>query len=730
MEETIRPSGVVRFGVFEVDLRAEELRKNGGRIRLRGQAFQVLAILLERPGQIVTREELQQRLWPSGTFVDFDHGLNTAINKIREVLGDSAENPRFVETLARRGYRFIATVQNGGRDTQVEMVRRAPAASSLPAAVADKPLEEKESRRQRSLSARHLVGLVALSVLVIGGVVWFNFSRLGSKTLPPMKVVRLTSFQGPETDPALSPDGKMVAFVWGGEKGDNSDIYLMPVDAGSPFRLTNDPGDDSHPAWSPDGRYIAFHRFSKETSGIYLVPSLGGVERRLLAEDRFMMGGKMDWSPDGKSLAFSATESLEQPLKIFLLSVETGEKRQVTFPAAGFGGDVAPAFSPDGRTLAFSRFAGVSEVDIYTTPLKGTNTKRLTFDQRSIEGTWTPDGREIVFSRRTEGTKVDGLYRIPAAGGKRVPLVEGGQFGGSPSISQQGNRLVYAEGIYNPDIYRIDLAVSKDKVPSISRLISSSQEDTTPGVSPDGRKVAFCSNQSGSAEIWVCDSDGRKPVRLTSFGGPYVTGSPSWSPDGKFIAFDSRPKGLSDIFVISADGGSPRCLTGEDSDDVVPTWSRDGRWIYFGSTPKGKVDWQLWKIPIAGGLATQVTRKGGFYGSESFDRTLIFYCKGYRSNEIWSVPASGGEESLFLSNATYRFWAVAEQGIYFIGREDREVYLKFIDFAKRQVSRIARVEKEPVWLDGGLAFSPNGRALLCALVEQDGSDIMLVENFR
>jgi cholera toxin transcriptional activator len=104
-------SRVARFGVFELDLSAGELRKSGVKLRLQGQPFQVLALLLERAGEVVTREELQQKLWPSDTFVDFDHSLNTAINKVREALGDSASNPRYVETLARRGYRFIAPVQ-------------------------------------------------------------------------------------------------------------------------------------------------------------------------------------------------------------------------------------------------------------------------------------------------------------------------------------------------------------------------------------------------------------------------------------------------------------------------------------------------------------------------------------------------------------------------------------------------------------------------------------------
>jgi DNA-binding winged helix-turn-helix (wHTH) protein len=118
VEKARRSASVIRFGVYELDLRAEELSKNGTKIRLRGQPFQVLVMLLERPGEIVTREELRAKLWPDGTFVDFDHGLNTAINKIREVLGDSAENPRFVETLPRRGYRFIGTVGNASRELQ------------------------------------------------------------------------------------------------------------------------------------------------------------------------------------------------------------------------------------------------------------------------------------------------------------------------------------------------------------------------------------------------------------------------------------------------------------------------------------------------------------------------------------------------------------------------------------------------------------------------------------
>jgi Tol biopolymer transport system component len=688
-------------------------------------------MLLERPGEVVTREELQQRLWPDGTFVDFDHSLNTAINKIRDVLGDSAENPRFVETLPRRGYRFVAAVENAGREIQTEKAEpdfEVLAKSNLQAGIAETLLPEKESPHKKRWWVERAVWLSALSVLIVGGLAWFYLSRLGSRSLmlPPMKVVRLTSFPGQETQPSLSPDGKMVAFVWDGEKGDNRDIYVMLVDAGAPLRLTTDPGDDFSPAWSPDGRYIAFARASKEGGGYYLVPALGGPERRVTVSSN---PGHLDWSPDGKLLAISDTSSSQLPTSIFLLAVETGEKKQLTSTPVSWYGDLFPAFSPDGKTLAFTRSTGFIHLDVYVVSVLGGEPKRLTFNEFSWHSAWTSDSREIIFGSGIEGTGK--LYRISAQGGTVLPLATGGEFGGFPSISRDGRRLVYNQAIYDTDIWRIELRGSKGKGSLPSRLISSSQVEDMPHFSPDGKKIVFHSMRSGSPEIWVCDSDGRNPIKLTSFGKPFInTGTPRWSPDGKLIAFDSRPKGLSDIFVISAEGGSPRCLTEETSDDMVPSWSRDGRWIYFGSNRSGKGDWQLWKLPVEGGQIVRVTRNGGFEAAESFDGKFIYYSKqGF--DDIWKSPVSGGQETLVLRNVEWRYWALAEQGIYFITREGRDLYVEFMDFASGHVTRITRLEKKLATdANRGLALSPDGRSLLSTLVEQDTSDIMLVENFR
>jgi len=195
---------VVRFGVFEVDLSAGELRKNGVKLRLQGQPFQVLTLLLERSGEVVTREELQQKLWPSDTFVDFDHSLNTAINKVREALGDSASSPRYVETLARRGYRFIAPVQreprNGATGPAAEISAPAVDAagpSSRPApdpAVAIHP--ELEVPIPRRSVSRGLFALTQLMYLIFYLIALFRLRAvqgIADSILPPWAATTLVA---------------------------------------------------------------------------------------------------------------------------------------------------------------------------------------------------------------------------------------------------------------------------------------------------------------------------------------------------------------------------------------------------------------------------------------------------------------------------------------------------------------------------------------------------------
>ena len=597
--------------------------------------------------------------------------------------------------------------------------------------------------------AHSLMVLLAGAALVISGLAWFYFPRPGSSPamsmMPPMKTIPFTSFPGREEWPAFSPDGKQLAFRWDGEKEDNFDIYVKLIDAGAPLRLTNHPGIDSSPTWSPDGRYIAFSRFDKGECGIYMVPALGGAERKLLSFETEWVVRDLPivvWSPDGEYLAFTDKPFTHGDLgkggtSIVLLSIENLEKRRLMSPPAQYFGDWHPAFSPDGQTLAFTRWIRFGVCDIYLVPILSGEPKRLTFDNQAIGGlAWTANGQSIVFlsSRGGDGLR---LWKISAAGGTPEPLALRSNYpwlGMQFSISRQGHRLAYSIELGDRNIWRMEVPGSEGQPTSPIKLISSSLDDGGAQFSPDGKRIAFESARSGTPQVWVCEADGSNPIQLTSMGESFPS-SPHWSPDGRQIAFDARAEVNNDdirhIYVVNAEGGPPRPITTGASYDGMPSWSRDGRWIYFASNRSG--GWQVWKVPVEGGEAVQLTKNGGFRTCESPDGKFIYYSK-LDASGLWRIPVEGGEESLILDQLQkgyFHAWAVVDRGIYFINPEPKPpATIEFFSFATRRVSRIASLERESFKWGSTLAVSPDGRWILYTQTDQSGSDIMLVENFR
>ena len=581
--------------------------------------------------------------------------------------------------------------------------------------------------KRKSRLAWALAGTAVL-VAAVGVGLWFL--RPAPHAVP--RTVPLTSYPGRQVTPAFSPDGKQVAFAWNGEKEDNLDIYVKLVDAGAPLRLTSNPAAEYLPAWSPDARYIAFCRRLSDHVEIWMVPALGGAERKLGESADADFDG-LSWSPDGKFLALVDRSAAQSSYGIFLLSVETGDKQRVTSPPSGYDQDAGPRFSPDGKTLAFARFHSSLSGDVYLLPVAAGGRpagepRRLTFEERLVRGLdWTADGRRIVYSSGSLGST--SLWTVPASGGTPEPLAIAGQNAVLPSIARVGNRLVYQRYVWDSNIWRIPGPNSSDRKSAPSRFIASTQVDEEPQFSPDGKKIAFTSARSGSYEIWVCDREGRNPVQLTSSSGPQL-GSPRWSPDSRWIAFDSPTGGNSDIYVISADGGLARRLTSGPSNNVRPSWSKDGRWIYFGSNRSGVS--QIWKEPAAGGTAVQVTKSGGEQAFESADGKFVYWAK-LGVTGIWRVPVEGGEESQVLDVATENLWMLADQGICFFDlRNPAEPALKFYSFAARkatllrQLSKNTRVDE----ISTALSVSPDDRWILYTQLDQTGSNLVLVEDYQ
>jgi Tol biopolymer transport system component/DNA-binding winged helix-turn-helix (wHTH) protein len=691
-------SRLIRFSTFEVNLHTGELRQRGQKVKLQEQPLQLLAALLERPGELVTREELRGKLWAADTFVDFDHSLNAAIKRLRDALGESAERPIFVETVARRGYRFIG---------QVETPSARPPA---------RPRSWLPTRRKAVLGAL-AAGTVALSFLYYGDS---PKSRVGQPELTPA-----VTNVGEKYTPALSPEGQHLAFTWNGGAGPHFNLYVKVVGTESSLRLTKGESLDFDPVWSPDGRYIAFCRILKGATGIYIIPALGGAERKVRSTlwddqefDEVFWFGRLSWSPDGKSLAYSDRASPNEAASIFLLSLASPEVRRLTSPLRSRG-DFNPEFSPDGQTLAFARDSqGVQS--IYAIPVSGGAEQRLTSDAAQKWGlTWTPEGREIVFASSSW------LWKISLHGGEpqRLHL---GQDGVQPSI--RGNRLVYVLRRRIKSIWRRKLK-SPVSASAADKFITSTRGESGPQYSPDGNKIVFESTRSGAYEIWLCRSDGSSLMQLTHFN-PAVTGTPRWSPDGQQIVFDSRTAGNPDIFVIDSPGGPARRLTNEPSNENVPSWSRDGRWIYFASDRTGS--WEVWKMLSTGASPVQVTHHGGFAAFESPDRKFLYYAKGHNIPGLWRIPIDGGEEVEIISSLQagyWGYWAMVGNRIYYLDTTEKP-RIVFFDIPTHQTTPVFELENRPASANPGLAVSPDARTILYTQLDSSDSDIILAENFR
>ena len=318
---------VIRFGPFTLDGRSGELRNGPTRLKVPDQSIAVLQALLERPGELVTREALRDRLWGPDTFVDFEAGLNAAVRRLREALNDSADAPRYIETLPRRGYRFIAPADG----TSSAAAPPAAAASASAEATADKSVgaeapasARSETTRDGRVRLRHVV-LATLALAVIGAALWSGLRR-NDAAPAAARPVPITSFPGLELDPAISPAGNFVAFAWEGEGGDNFDIYVKPIDGGPPLRLTDDAAADHQPVWSPDGQRIGFVRVLNGRRVIFSKPALGGPEQRVFEAGPETGGwifghpsNGLSWTPDGNHLVFGDRSGSGSQSAIYLL---------------------------------------------------------------------------------------------------------------------------------------------------------------------------------------------------------------------------------------------------------------------------------------------------------------------------------------------------------------------------------------------------------------------------
>jgi len=611
--EVVDSHRLVRFGSYEVDLPAGELKKCGVKLKLSGQPFQVLAILLERPGTIVTREELQKRLWPD-TFVDVDHNLNTAINKIREALGDSSDNPRFVETLPRRGYRFIAPVDsdgNGGKPATITTT--------------DTPA----SRRWRILGASLLLG--ALTLLASVGFYIYK-GRHAPESPRQRTLTRVTFGDGLQIGATWSPDGRYLAFS--SDRGGKFDIWVQQVSGSDPVQITKAPGHHWQPDWSPDGKYIAY-RSEEGEGGLYIVPALGGagLERKISSFGYFPR-----WSPDSSQILFQTHFApIDIVNKFYVAPLDGGPPREVLakFLAQHKLWPAAAVWHPDGKrvsvwvtSLAAAQSLSSDAVPtpwIWTVPISGGPAIEMVIapaihkellevangnvggeHQGELSFAWSPSGKALYFESGYRGainiwkmTIEPETLRATAV----ERLTTGPGPDGSLAVSSDGRRLAFTAKSQQIRNWLFPFDANKGRITDKGQPITAAGRNAfMPNLSRDGKRVAFSVLYAGAWEVWEKSLvDGREAPIIAD---KHSRAAGLWSPDGQQLVY-IRDKSIvstpQQLMIWSSQTHSEEPLTTMlDETRWSPyDWSADGAWLLVSQNTGTISRTEVWLLPVA-----------------------------------------------------------------------------------------------------------------------------------
>jgi serine/threonine protein kinase/Tol biopolymer transport system component len=617
-----------------------------------------------------------------------------------------------------------------------DLVRRSQSIAEIKIAL-EELKEESESGASASLTppvrkapSRTMWIAIAASALALAGIGSIGLTRWRAAPVA-FTETPLTNYVGYQGQPTLSPDGNQFAFVWDGGVDGPTQLYVRTVAGGAPLRLTNTPGSSvDSPAWSPDGQTIAFVRWKtgSTTGDLMLISPLGGTERKIdEGSIRYI-----DWSPDGKWLYFTERVS-PQSSGIFVNSSTGGQRHLLVDPPGERNGDRMPSVSPDGQKLVFVRsFADFNE-DLFVVDLRNGEhagaPRRLTFEHRAgWSPRWTENGEDVIYGSGVAYRALR-LYRVRATGGTPSPLLLiGADSVQDLAIARSGHRLIYGRTRRDVNMYKMALPDETTPAGSPSQFLSTTRSQRSLTFSPDGKRVVFASNRLGEGQIFVADADGSNVMPLTNFKSG-VTGSPKWSPDSRSIVFDARPEVASGVYSIRADGSNPQRLTDNPLESHTPCYSADGRWIYFASTRSGQS--QLYRMPVSGGDAVQITRNGAYSPLASPDKLWIYYPKA--GGGLWKTPVDGGDEILVLPPQTILgdYFTVTRLGIYYASRFDpvsRTIPLRLYRFADGKTIDIAHFDHE---LQGGqFSVSPDERWFAWSQVDSSVDDLVLVENFR
>jgi Tol biopolymer transport system component/DNA-binding winged helix-turn-helix (wHTH) protein len=722
---------------LELDLQRYELRRGDAVLRLEKIPMELLILLVEHKDQLVSREEIIEKLWGKDVFLDTEQGINTAIRKIRQVLHDDPGRPRFVQTVFGKGYRFVAPILVTHNGLQSRTVTRTPLV--LPEADREDryqsandifvDLRHLESRSaeialpsaRRGKSARWTLAILAgVAVIVLAGMalgIYFWKSRPVALNLERMHIAWLTD-SGMAEDVAISPDGQYVVYVL--RDGEKRSLNVRQVATGSDIQiLAPDVVLLRSLAFSPDGNYIFFTRTDQENfkiGSLYQMPVLGGTPHALIRH----VDSPISFSPDGKQFAFVREDAANNMDELIIANADGSGERVLARP--GPGPEVGPAWSPDGKTIAITAYDFKGGRYIWAvSPSDGS--KRLIYSTHTLIGraVWLPDGSGLLAAIGDPAQGDQGqLWYIayPGGGAKRFTNDLTNYNNVVLDLTRDAKSLVTVGNTTSSDWW----VVPAGDTAHARRITSDRSAVHFISAGPDGSLV-FMNSKGGLSSI---HDDGH--VRAFAATNMHNVQKPSACRDGRHIVFASEIEGRWNIWRMDADGSNVTQLT-QSGSAIWPVCSPDSQWVLY-CDPQGR-----WRIPIGGGTPTSVQMKNAFgpWMTYSPDGKFI----AYNSNG-WEVPpldrmtvspSTGGQplhSFSWPSGSSSLHWAPDGSGLDYILTRNRVGNIWRQRLPKgppRQVTNFT----------SGLLFSfdwsPDGQQLYVAR-GTISSDVVLITNFR
>ena len=684
-------SSRLSFGLFEADLSSGQLSKRGQPIRLENQPFQVLAVLLEHQGEIVTREQLRALLWPDGTYGDFDDRLNTAVKKLRHALGDAAETPVFIETVPRRGYRFIPPItamqaELGAPVNSDTSANPVPIGEDAAGRLATQSFSESVARNLNHTTLKHLSLICGAVALVIVAAVGMRSrpSRIGNVNPQKMDITRWTD-RGDVHRVAISPNGRYIAYAAFTGKGSSirvgqvdtgSDVEVWPPSASKLIGLT----------FSPDGNYIYFVEAVKGAAGqnhLYVIPMLGGQARLLLRDVDSIIG----FSPEGSNFTFTRGLGDRNLLEVRSASADGRDERLIASIPDGYDDfQNGPTWSPDGRLIAVPvMIRGKHELrwalDIISVT-SGTVRELYSSSAGIGRAVWLPDNHALLVTLLDQAGRGQ-LWAISYPGGQAIRLtndIEDYQYdldvawsGMSLAViarSRASNiwvadattsnaRQITTDSIALTEIAPLPagMLLAQSTVGGMSRMNADGSERIPFGIERNahfstscGRFVVFDSIHDRSVHLIRVDSDGLNPRKL--FTGNI--GPPTCTPDGKYVFVVLAVKPYT-ILRISLEGGNPLEIAKSPGYDILGPLaiSPDGEFLAFAfdevSAPLGS---KLAIIRAAGGAPVKTypvsEEISGLRWSPDGQKLQYLLTRDGATN-VWEQPLAGGQPRQFTN---------------------------------------------------------------------------------